>query len=355
VSGENWNTTAGGNTAASATTATATTAGPRATTTTAAGATAGPTTVGATDPGKGLLAGRVVIVTGAGRGLGRAHALELARQGACVVVNDLGVALDGSHLTNPMSPAEDVAAEISAARGSAVANHDDVADWEGSERLVQAAIGIFGRLDAVVNNAGVVRDRIFVNATLDEWDAVIRVHLRGHFCVSRHAAAYWRDRAKDNHDVSGRIVNTSSGAGLLGSIGQAGYATAKAGIVGLTLVQAAELGRYGVTANAIAPSARTRMTETVFADAMAAPEAPDAFDEMAPENVSPLVAWLCSAGSGAITGRLFEIAGGRLTLMDGWQRAATIDAGRRLAADEIGQIVDQLVGEAPVPLPVYGT
>jgi NAD(P)-dependent dehydrogenase (short-subunit alcohol dehydrogenase family) len=303
-----------------------------------------------------MLAGRVVIVTGGGRGLGRAHALELARHGACVVVNDLGAALDGSDFTyGTSSPAEDVAAEISARGGSALANHDDVADWQGSGRIVQAAIGAFGRLDAVVNNAGVVRDRMFVNATADDWDVVLRVHLRGHFCVTRHAAAYWRDRANNNQHESGRIVNTSSGAGLLGSIGQAAYSTAKAGIVGLTLVQAAELGRYGVTANAIAPSARTRMTETVFADAMAAPEQPDAFDEMAPENVSPLVAWLCSAGSGAITGRVFEIEAGRLTLMDGWQRASTLDSGRRLDVDEIGSIVDKLVGEAPEPLAVYGT
>jgi NAD(P)-dependent dehydrogenase (short-subunit alcohol dehydrogenase family) len=303
-----------------------------------------------------MRAGRVVIVTGAGRGLGRAHALEIASQGACVVVNDLGVALDGAAVTGgATSPAEDVVAEISARGGSAIANHDDVADWEGSAGIFGAAIDAFGRLDAVVNNAGVVRDRMFANATVDEWDAVLRVHLRGHFCVARHAASYWRDAAKNGEPVSGRIVNTSSGAGLLGSTGQAAYSAAKAGIVGLTLVEAAELARYGVTANAIAPSARTRMTEAVLADAMAAPAEAETFDAMAPENVSPLVAWLCSAGSGSISGRVFEIEGGRLTLMDGWQRAATIDSGRRLDSSEIGALVGKLVGEAPAPLPVYGT
>lgn len=305
-------------------------------------------------PGLQLLAGRVAIVTGAGRGLGRAHAIELARHGASVVVNDLGVALDGSKADGESSPADDVVAEISATGGAALANHDDVADWEGASRIVQAAIDVFGRVDAIVNNAGVVRDRMFVNATADEWDHVLRVHLTGHFCVSRHAAAHWRNRAKSGDPAAGRIVNTSSGAGLLGSIGQAAYSTAKAGIVGLTLVQAAELARYGATANAIAPSARTRMTETVFADAMAVPGEADAFDAMAPENVSPLVAWLCSAASGSVSGRVFEIEGGRLTLMDGWQRAATIDSGRRLQADEIGPLVDTLVGTAPAPLPVFG-
>jgi NAD(P)-dependent dehydrogenase (short-subunit alcohol dehydrogenase family) len=303
-----------------------------------------------------MLAGRVVIVTGAGRGLGRAHALELARHGASVVVNDLDVTVDGSKIdTGTSSAAQHVVAEIVSAGGTALANHEDVADWEGSARLMEAALNAFGRLDAVVNNAGVVRDRMFVNATPDEWDTVLRVHLRGHFCVARRAAAYWRDETRKGRQLSGRIVNTSSGAGLLGSMGQAAYSAAKAGIVGLTLVQAAELGRYGVTANAIAPAARTRMTETLFAGAMARPEQPGAFDAMAPENVSPLVAWLCSLASAAISGKVFEIGGGRLTLMDGWQEAATIDSGHRLNMDEIGPLLDKLVREAPEPLPVYGT
>jgi NAD(P)-dependent dehydrogenase (short-subunit alcohol dehydrogenase family) len=297
-------------------------------------------------------------VTGAGRGLGRAHAIELGRHGALVVVNDLGVALDGSpgDETSGHSPAEEVVAEITAAGGCAVANHDDVADFEGARRIIDTALHEFERLDAVVNNAGVVRDRMFVNAGEDEWDTVIRVHLRGHFCVSRLAAEYWRDLAKRTGEgAGGRIVNTSSGAGLLGSVGQAAYSAAKAGIVGLTLVQAAELARYGVTANAIAPSARTRMTETVFAAAMAAPGQPGEFDAMAPGNVSPLVAWLCSTDSGGVTGRVFEIDGGRLTVMDGWQRAGTSDIGRRYGIEEIGETVTELIGRSPDPLPVYGT
>jgi len=301
------------------------------------------------------LDGRVVIVTGGGRGLGRAHALELARSGARVVVNDLSVALDGTaEGAQARSAADEVVEEIRASGGQATANHDDIADWAASKRVVAGALESFGRLDAVVNNAGVVRDRMFANATEDEWDAVMRVHVKGHFCVSRHAAAHWRDLAKAGGAPAGRIVNTTSGAGLLGSVGQAAYSAAKAAIVGLTLVQAAELARYGVTANAIAPSARTRMTATVFADMMAPPADAGAFDAMAPENVSPLVSWLCSSRSGHVTGRVFEIEGGKLTVMDGWQRAATYDAGERLQASRVGAIVDDLLGRAPAPLPVYG-
>jgi NAD(P)-dependent dehydrogenase (short-subunit alcohol dehydrogenase family) len=306
------------------------------------------------------LDGRVVIVTGAGRGLGRAHALELVRHGARVVANDLSVALDGTaeHPRtgggNPRSAADDVVDEIRALGGEAIANHDDIADWSGAQRAVADALVSFSRLDAVVNNAGVVRDRMFVNATEDEWDTVVRVHLKGHFCVSRHAAAHWRDLAKAGDTPSGRIVNTTSGAGLLGSVGQAAYSAAKAGIVGLTLVQAAELARYGVTANAIAPSARTRMTATVFADTMAPPADAGAFDAMAPENVSPLVAWLCSVDSSHVTGRVFEIEGGKLTVMDGWQRVATYDAGERLQVARVGAIVSDLLSAAPPPLAAYG-
>jgi len=234
-----------------------------------------------------------------------------------------------------------------------VVDGQDVADWEGSRQLIQAAVDRFGRLDVVVNNAGVVRDRMFANATEDEWDVVLRVHLKGHFCVSRWAAAYWRDRAKAGEPNDARIINTSSGAGLLGSVGQAAYSAAKGGILSLTLVQAAELGRYGVTANAIAPSARTRMTETVFAETMKAPEG-GGFDAMAPGNVSPLVVWLGSADSADITGRVFEVEGGKIGVADGWQHGPSADKGARWDPAEIGPAVRKLLEAAPAPAPVYG-
>ena len=299
----------------------------------------------------GICDGRVVIVTGAGRGLGRAHALELARQGARVVVNDLGVEADGRGASD--GPAGDVVREIRAAGGEAVANGADVADWAQAGGLVRAALDAFGRLDAVVNNAGFVRDRMFANASEEEWDAVIRVHLKGHFCVSRHAVAWWRDRAKAGETPDARIVNTSSGAGLQGSVGQSAYAAAKAGITALTLVQAAELARYGITANAIAPSARTRMTETVFADMMRAPA--DGFDAMDPANVSPLVAWLASAESKGVTGQVFEMTGGALCVADGWRSGPRVDKGARFAADEIGAAVHELLRKAVPPQKVYGS
>ncbi|HKE74418.1 MAG TPA: SDR family oxidoreductase [Acidimicrobiales bacterium] len=300
----------------------------------------------------GICDGRVVIVTGAGRGIGRGHALEFARQGAKVVVNDIGVALDGRDPS--ATPAQAVVDEIAAAGGAAIANRDDVADWDGARRLVASAVDAFGRLDVVVNNAGFVRDRMVVSCEEDEWDAVVRVHLKGHFAVSRFAAEHWRARAKAGEAVDARIVNTSSGAGLLGSVGQAAYSAAKAGIAALTLVQAAELGRYGVTANAIAPSARTRMTETVFAASMAAPDDPAAFDAMAPENVAPLVVWLGSPESAGVTGRVFEVEGGVVSLADGWQHGPAVDKGARWDPAELGPVVADLIAKAPPPAPVYG-
>jgi NAD(P)-dependent dehydrogenase (short-subunit alcohol dehydrogenase family) len=295
--------------------------------------------------------GRVAIVTGAGRGLGRAHALAFAAAGACVVVNDIGVENDGSG--GSTGPAHDVVAEIRAAGGEAIANGSDIADWAQAGALVKAAIDAFGRLDVVVNNAGFVRDRMFVSTSEEEWDAVIRVHLKGHFCVTRQACDHWRAESKAGRPVDARIVNTSSGAGLQGSVGQSAYSAAKAGIAALTLVQAAELGRYGITSNAIAPSARTRMTESVFADMMKKPES--GFDVMDPANVSPLVVWLGSAESRDVTGCTFEIAGGRIGLADGWRTGPEVDKGARFEPDEIGAVVHELRRKAVPAQKVYGT
>ena len=294
-----------------------------------------------------------MIVTGAGRGIGRAHALAFAAEGAHVVVNDIGAELDGSG--GSTSPAQDVVAEIEAGGGRAIVNGDDVADFAGAQRLVEMAVEVFGRLDVVVNNAGFVRDRMFVSCSEEEWDAVVRVHLKGHFCVSRHAAAWWRDQAKATGEpVDARIVNTSSGAGILGSVGQSAYSSAKAGIATLTLVQAAELGRYGVTANAIAPAARTRMTEGVFTEMMAE-VGEDQFDAMDPANVSPLVVWLGSSASAGVTGQMFEVEGGKIGIAEGWHHGPTEDIGRRWQPAEVGQAVQQLLAETRAPAPVYGT
>jgi NAD(P)-dependent dehydrogenase (short-subunit alcohol dehydrogenase family) len=268
------------------------------------------------------------------------------------VVNDIGAELDGTGGSG--SPARDVVDEIVAAGGEAVVNGDDVADWAGAQRLIATAVDAYGRLDVLVNNAGFVRDRMLVSCGEEEWDAVVRVHLKGHFATARFAAEHWRARAKAGEAVDARIVNTSSGAGLMGSVGQAAYSAAKAGIAALTLVQAAELGRYGVTANAIAPSARTRMTETVFADMMAAPTESGAFDAMSPDNVAPLVVWLGSSGSAHVTGRVFEIEGGKVSIADGWQHGSAIDKGARWDPAELGPIVDDLLARAPEPAPVYG-
>ncbi|MFJ1764334.1 SDR family oxidoreductase [Amycolatopsis sp. NPDC088138] len=296
----------------------------------------------------GLVEGRVVIVTGAGRGIGRAHALAFAAEGARVVVNDLGAALDGRG--GEAGPAQQVVDEIRAAGGEAVANTDDVASWDGAASLVRSALDAFGGLDVLVNNAGFLRDRMLVNLAEDEWDAVVRVHLKGHFAPLRHAAEYWRGEAKAGRTRTARVINTSSGAGLLGSVGQGNYSAAKAGILGLTTVAAAEFGRYGVTVNAIAPAARTRMTEKTFD--MAAPD--DGFDAMAPENVSPLVVWLGSLESSSVTGRVFEVDGGRVGLADGWRHGPQRDKGARWAPAELGAVVAELLAESVDPEPVYG-
>ena len=288
-----------------------------------------------------LLEGRVAIVTGAGRGIGRAHALELARQGAKVVVNDFGVSLAGEKAD---SPADEVVAEIEALGGEAVANGADVADFEQAASMVQQAIDTFGGLDVLVNNAGFVRDRMLVNTSEEEWDAVIRVHLKGHFAPLRHAGAYWRTESKEGRTRAARVINTSSGAGLQGSIGQATYSAAKAGIAGLTLVAAAELGRYGVNVNAIAPVARTRMTEGAF----------DTSAMALPEDNAPIVAWLASEAAADVTGRVVEIDGGQICLEQGWTHGPRNDLGRRWQAAEVGDAIRELIAKGASPEPVYG-
>lgn len=302
----------------------------------------------------GLLDGRVVIVTGAGRGIGRAHALAFAAEGARVVVNDIGVGLDGSA---GESPAQQVVDEITAAGGEAVTNGDDIADWTGAQNLIDTAVDTFGGLDVLVNNAGFIRDRMLANTSESEWDAVIRVHLKGHFATLRHAAGYWRRQIKAGtvgpDDLNARIINTSSGAGLQGSVGQGNYSAAKAGIAALTLVAAAEFGRYGITVNAIAPAARTRMTEAVFAETMAAPE-DGGFDAMSPENVSPLVVWLGSVESRGVTGKVFEVEGGLIRVAEGWAHGPQIDKGAKWDPAELGPVVTDLLAKSRTPVPVYG-
>ncbi len=264
----------------------------------------------------GALEGRVAVITGAGRGIGREHALLFAREGAKVVVNDLGAAMDGSG--GDRTAAEQVVAEIVALGGQAVANHDDVADWEAGRRLVETAVDAFGDLHVLVNNAGILRDRVLVNMTEDEWDTVIRVHLKGHFVPTRHAAAYWRERAKQGIDVKASVVNTSSTSGLLGNGGQANYGAAKSGIATLTLIAAQELSRYGVRVNAVVPAARTRLTESTpgLGELIRAPE-DGRFDPWDPANVSPLVAYLATEDCPA-NGRVLFVQGGTIANFQNW-------------------------------------
>jgi NAD(P)-dependent dehydrogenase (short-subunit alcohol dehydrogenase family) len=266
------------------------------------------------------LSGKVAIVTGAGRGIGRSHALALAQAGAKVVVNDLGAGLAGEG-ADP-GPAELVVEEIRAAGGEASTNGENVADFAGAERLVQQAIDEFGRLDILVNNAGILRDRMLVNMTEDEWDAVIAVHLKGHFAPTRAAAAYWREQSKAGEEVRGRVVNTSSPSGVFGNVGQANYGAAKAGIAGFTVIVAQELQRYGVTVNCLAPNARTRMTEETFQ--MNAP--PEGFDPLDPANVSAVVVALCADEAQAITGQVIHVWGGAVNVLRGWSANELLDA-----------------------------
>ena len=266
------------------------------------------------------LEGKVAIVTGAGRGIGREYALALAGAGAKVVVNDLGVSLAGEG--GDATPARDVVDQIGE---NARTNYDDVADFAGAERMVREAVESFGRLDILVNNAGITRDRMIVNMTEDEWDAVLHVHLKGHFAPTRHAAAYWREQSKAGEDVRARVINTSSPSGVFGNIGQANYGAAKAGIAGFTLIAAQELARYGVTVNCIAPNARTRMTEAAFGEI---PKPEDGFDAMDPANMAPIVVALCADEAQDITGQCFFVYGGAVNVLRPW------GAGELIASDE---------------------
>jgi len=282
----------------------------------------------------GALDGRVAIITGAGRGIGREHALLFAAEGAKVVVNDLGGNLDGS--TSTQSPAEQVVEEIRAAGGEAVANHDDIASWEGGARLIQTALDAFGDLHVLVNNAGILRDRVLVNLSEEDWDSVIHVHLKGHFVPTRHAAAYWREQAKAGKEVKAAIINTSSTSGLIGNVGQSNYGAAKAGIAAFTVIIAEELGRYGVRANAIAPAARTRMTESTpgLSDVVKAPGDAATFDAWDPANISPLVATLAMEDCAA-TGQVFFVQGGTVRRFQNWTMQEELDKNDRWTVAEL--------------------
>ena len=272
----------------------------------------------------GIVDGKVVIITGAGRGIGRGHAIEFARQGAKVVVNDLGGAVEGSG--SDETPAQEVVAEIKGMGGEAVANADNVATWEGAQRLINTAVETFGTLDVLVNNAGILRDRMLVNMTEEEWDAVINVHLKGTFAPSRWAAAYWREKVKAGETVDARIINTSSTSGIFGNPGQTNYGAAKAGIAAFSNICAQELARYGVRSNTIAPAARTRLTEATpgLGDVVKPPEDAAKFDAWDPANVSPLVAYLSTADC-PLTGKVFFVQGARVSHMTGWTMAESFD------------------------------
>ncbi|WP_095158433.1 SDR family oxidoreductase [Pseudomonas sp. Irchel 3E13] len=287
--------------------------------------------------------GRTVIITGAGGGLGRAYALAFAAEGANVVINDIRA-----------EAAQDVAGEIVGNGGRAIANSDDITSLDSAQRIVDAALAAFGEVHVLVNNAGVLRDRMFISLSEEDWDLVMRVHLKGHYCLANILGRRWRDLAKAGTPVAARIINTSSGAGLQGSIGQSNYSAAKGGIAALTLVQAAELARYGVTANALAPAARTAMTESAMPDVVRKPD-DGSFDAWAPENVAPLVVWLGSEQSAHVSGQVFESQGGRISLGDGWRTGVTRDKGALWSVDEVGSAVNAILAEAPKAQKVWGS
>src|ERR671918_2381080 len=289
----------------------------------------------------GALNGRVAIITGAGRGLGREHALLFAQEGAKVVVNDLGGDIHGSGTDR--APAQQVVDEIKAAGGEAVANGDDVSTWDGAERLIKTAIDTFGDIHVLVNNAGILRDRVIVNMTEEEWDAVIHVHLKGHFCPTRHAAAYWREQSKAGEEVKASIIHTSSTSGLLGNPGQANYGAAKSGIATFSYIASLELGRYGVRSNAIAPAARTRLTEQTpgLQDVVKAPEDESKFDVWDPANVSPFVAYLATVDC-PFSGEAFLVQGGVVQRFQPWTLSEKMDKGDRWTVEELEKEASKL-------------
>ncbi len=290
----------------------------------------------------GICDGRTVIITGAGGGLGRAYALSFAAEGANVVVNDIR-----------LDAAQAVVADIGAAGGKAIANAGDITSMAGAHDIIDAALAAFGEVHVLVNNAGILRDKMFIAQTEDDWDAVMRVHLKGHFCLANLLGKRWRDAAKAGNKIDARIVNTSSGAGLQGSIGQSNYAAAKAGIAGLTLVQAAEMARYGITVNCLAPAARTSMTEGAMPDMVKKPAS--GFDAWDPLNVASIVVWLGSPLSAHVTGRCFEAKGGELSIAEGWRTGKIVDKGARWEPAELTLVVDRLITESVPPQKVYGT
>lgn len=291
----------------------------------------------------GICDNRTIIVTGSGSGLGREYALALAAEGANVAVNDIR-----------LEAAEAVVKEIEAAGGKAVAALGDITSMAGADAIIATTLARFDSVDGVVNNAGIVRDKMFASMSEDDWDAVIRVHLKGHFCIASKLVQRWRDQVKAGEKPQGRIINTSSGAGLQGSVGQSNYVAAKGGIASLTLVQAAELGRYGITVNALAPAARTTMTDGPFGAMMKAPT-DGSFDHYHPGNVAPLVVWLCSPLSQAVSGRVFEVEGGKVSIADGWKTGTVIDNKARWNPAELTDVVHGLIASEPKPQKVYGT
>jgi len=292
----------------------------------------------------GALDGRVCVITGAGRGIGREHALLFAAEGAKVVVNDLGGAMDGSG--DDRTSAEQVVDEIKTMGGEALANADNVADWEGAQRLINSAVETFGDLHVLVNNAGILRDRVLINMTEDEWDSVIEVHLKGHFAPTRWAATYWREQVKSGKEVKASVINTSSTSGLLGNPGQTNYGSAKAGIGAFTIICAQELARYGVRSNAIAPAARTRLTEATpgLGDMVKAPEDPGAFDRWDPANISPLVAYLATESCPA-NGKVFFVQGGEVKVMTPWAMGKGVEQADRWTVDGLAAELGPMVGD----------